>query len=359
MIEVWYISYQAICLEWSWLVVPDPLQILTIVLCVIGSFFFSASETALACCNRFKMQIKADDGSIPAKIVLKINNKYDRALTSVLIGNNIVAISASMVSTLLFYNLLHSSGLDNTVISLISSIIMSFVVFILGDTLPKTIAKAIPDTLSLIVAPITYFLMIVLFPITILFELLGKLIDKIFKSNANEEFTEEDFENIVELASDDGQIDEEQSEIIHSALDFSDTKVKEVFTPKEKMFCIDLQKMNREKLIGILLTTRYSRIPVYFNNFSRFIGVLHVKTFIKAYYDDPNVNIRSILTKPYYVTSNVMLDDLFNGFKKNHTHIALVRDASKNVIGMVTMEDVLEELVRDISEPLNIKGGNR
>lgn len=338
---------------------PDPLQIILIVLCVLGSFFFSASETALACCNRFKMQIKADNGSILAKTVLKIINKYDRALTSVLIGNNIVAILTSLLSTILFYNLLIDSGLDNTVISLISSIIISLVVFILGDTFPKTIAKLIPDTLSLIIAIPTYVLMILLFPITILFELLGKLIDKIFKSENVEDFTEEDFENVIESASDEGQIDEEQGEIIQSALEFSDTKVKEVFTPKEKMFSIDLKKLDKEKLIGILLTTRYSRIPVYFGDFSHFIGVLHVKSFIKAYYQNPNINIRTVLTKPYFVSSNILLDDLFNGFKKNHTHLALVRDSYKNVIGMVTMEDVLEELVSDISEPLNVKGGKR
>ncbi len=334
-----------------------PISWLIIIICTVLHFFFSACETALSCCNRFKFQVAADEGNKTAKVVLKVSEKFDRTLMTVLIGSNIVAIIISAVSTLLFLNILSKSGFDNSVISLISSIAMALLVYIFGDALPKTIARAIPDTISKIFIWPVYILTLLLTPITIIFDGLAKLIEKIFKVKNDEAFTEEDFENVVENVTDEGVLEEEQSEIIQSALEFVDTNVKEVFTPKEKIFALDIRELTHEKLRSILMTTKYSRIPIFDREFDNFIGVLHVKTYFKEITKNPNISIRKILQKPYFVTSSIMIDDLFNGFKKHHTHLALVRDNKKHVIGMVTMEDVLEELVSDISEPLAAKGG--
>lgn len=333
---------------------------LIISLLIVVSFFCSASETAFTCCNRFKFQIKADEGSRTAKAVLKVCNQYDRALTTVLIGNNIAAIIASSLSTLVFLEIFKNAGLDNEAVSLISSILMSLLLYIFGDSFPKTIVKLIPDTMSVILVWPVYILMILLFPITVVFDGFSKLLNKLFKAKADDTFTEEDFENVVEKVSDEGLLEEEQSEIIQSALEFVDTNVKEVFTPKEKMFALNIRDIDRDKLHSILLNTRYSRIPVYDREFDNIIGVLNVKIYFKEFSRNNNVSIRKILQKPYFVSSNIMIDDLFNGFKKNHSHLALVKDNKKHVIGMVTMEDVLEELVSDISEPSAlVKGGNR
>ena len=333
-----------------------PLSWVIISLCVLAHFFFSAGETALACANRFKMQVEADDGKKSARLVLHVCEKYDRALITVLIGSNIVAIVASAVSTILFYNMLSSSGLVNDTISLISSIVISLLIYIIGDALPKTIARSIPDTISkLFVYPI-YWLMILLFPISFIFDKLAKLIEKIFKVKDESTFDEEDFENVVENASDEGVIEEEQGDIIQSALEFADTNVKEVLTPRNKVFALDIRTLDKEKLHKIIIETDYSRIPIYDGSFDNIIGVLHIKTYLSAYLRNPNVSIRRKLQKPYFVSSKIMIDDLFNGFKKHHTHIALVRDMNKKIIGMVTMDDVLEELVSDISEPARVKG---
>ena len=245
--------------------------------------------------------------------------------------------------------------MDET-ISLISSIIISLLIYIIGDALPKTIARSIPDTVSkLFVYPI-YWLMLLLFPITWAFDKLTKLIEHIFRVKEETQFDEEDFENVVEKISDEGVLEEEQSDIIQSALDFADTNVKEVLTPRNKIYALNIKEIDREKLHQIILETNYSRIPVYDEEFDNMIGVLHIKTYLSAYLRNPNVSIRRKLQKPYFVSSNIMIDDLFNGFKKHHTHIALVRDKNKKIIGMVTMEDVLEELVSDISEPSHVKG---
>ena len=334
----------------------DPLSWTLIGIFFFLSFFFSSSETSFACANRFKMQIKADDGSKTAKLVLRVMDGYDRALTTVLIGHNIATIALSSISTILFIKMFNDAGMSEYA-SIISSVVISFLVYIIGDALPKTIALTIPDTVSLITVYPLYFLMLILFPITIVFEGLGKLIDKIFANKKEEDFTEEDFENIVEQASDEDVLEEEQSEIIQSALDFADTKVKEVFTPLDKMFAINIDGLTHEELHNILLNTSYSRIPVYKKDYEHFVGVLHVNTYLSKYVKNPNISIRSTLVKPYFVSQNVMLDDLFNGFKKHHTHLALVLNTNQRVIGMVTMDDVLEELVEDISEPN--KGGNK
>ena len=198
--------------------------------------------------------------------------------------------------------------------------------------------------------------MLILFPITFVFEKLTKLIEKIFKVKEETQFDEEDFENVVENASDEGILEEEQSDIIQSALDFADTNVKEVLTPRNKIYALNIRELTKEKLHKIILETNYSRIPVYDTNFDNMIGVLHIKTYLSAYLRNPNVSIKRKLQTPYFVSSKIMIDDLFNGFKKHHTHIALVRDKNKKIIGMVTMDDVLEELVSDISEPSHAKG---
>ena len=337
---------------------PDPLSWILIGTLLFLSFFFSASETALACCNRFKMQVRADDDKKSAKLVLKVIEHYNRALTAVLIGHNIASIVMSAIMTVLFVKYFNGTGLSE-VASLLASIILTFVTYVLGDALPKTIAKAIPDTFSLMTIYPTYFFIILVYPITLLFDGLAVLINKIFKSKNSDDFTEEDFEDVVEKISEDGTIEEEQGEIIQSTLDFVDTKVKEVFTPLEKMVMVDIKDLTHEKVQELLLTSKYSRIPVYRNDYDHFVGILHIKTYLYKYHKNPNISVKSTLVKPYYVSQNVMLDDLFNGFKKHHTHIALVVNTNKKVIGMVTMEDVLEEIVSDISEPTNQKGGKK
>ena len=333
-----------------------PLSWLIIGICVLAHFFFSAGETALACANRFKMQVEADEGKKTARLVLHVSEKYDRALITVLIGSNIVAIVASAISTILFYHMFSSSGLLDETISLISSIIISLLIYILGDALPKTIARSIPDTISKAFIYPVYWLMIVLFPITYVFEKLTKFIEHVFKVKEETQFDEEDFESVVEKISDEGVLEEEQSDIIQSALDFADTNVKEVLTPRNKIFALDIKTLDRDKLHQIIIETNYSRIPIYEDNIDNIIGILHIKTYLSAYLRNPNVSIKRKLQTPYFVSSKIMIDDLFNGFKKHHTHIALVRDKNKKIIGMVTMDDVLEELVSDISEPSHAKG---
>ena len=335
---------------------PDPaISWIIIIVLIILHFFFSGAETSIACCNKFKMQVDADEGKTIPKILLKIIDKYDRALTIILIGNNAVAIAISSISTLLFLSYFESTGIAEATISLISSITMTFIVYVVGDTLPKTIARSIPDTFSKIVALPIYILMFLLFPITIVFEGGVRLTSKVFRLKEEEEFTEEDLIDEIEKASESDMIDEEQAEIVQSTMDYLDTNVEKVLTPRNAVFAINMRDLTNEFLQNIIVKTNYSRIPVYDKVFDNMIGILNVKIYFEEYSKDPHVSIRSILQKPYFVSNKIMIDDLFHGFRKHRTHIALVRNANNRIIGMVTMEDILEEIVSDISEPASQK----
>ena len=336
---------------------PDYISWILIGLCLVGHFFFSACETALSCCNRFRMNVLAEEGNKAARLVNKVIDKYDRALTTILIGNNIFAVGISAIATLLFYNYLAGTDLEQYV-SIISSIIFTFVVYIFADTLPKTIAKAIPDTISLYFIYPIYWFTLLLFPITIIFEGLMKLIEKMFRVKDDQAFTQEDFENVVEQIEEEGMIEEENTEIIRSAFEFIDTPLKDVITYKDKMFALNIDDLDKDKLVTVIKETTYSRIPIYQGNDDNFIGILHVKSFVDSFLKDPDLSIDQYLQKPYFVPSSIDLLDLLDGFKKSHTHLALVKKEEK-IIGMVTLEDVLEVLVEDISEPNRIKRSAR
>ena len=336
----------------------DPLSWIIIGVCVFLHFFFSASETALVSANKFKFQVKADAGSKTSKLVLKVCDDYDRILSALLIGGNIVAILASTVSTVAFYNLFIEIGFSTTYVSLISSVIISLLIYIFGDALAKTIAKSIPDTISRIFVYPVYVFSILFFPLSWCFDRLAMAFDKLFKVKEEESITADQFEDVIDDVTDEGVLEEETGEIIQSALEFADTNVKEVLTPREKIFALDINGLSSDKLFDVLENTSFSRIPIYKHTIDNIIGVLHVKIFFKQYMQKKDIRISKTLQKPYFVSSKIMIDDLFNGFKKKKTHIAFVRDNKMRVIGMVTMDDVLEELVGNIGETES-KGGNK
>ena len=332
---------------------PDPrswLYILLIILLLVASAFFSLTETAFAAMNQFRMKVKADEGSKSAKLVVKIHEKYDRTLIATLIGNNIVAILASVISTVLFLMLLRIYGVSDEVISVIATVVTTLLFYLFGDTIPKLIAKALPDKAAMFSSYIIYGFSIILFPVIIIFQGVIWVVYKVFRFKEKPTLTRDDFTNIVESIEEEGLIEENESDIIYASFDFVDTSVKEVLTPRAKMFAIDLQGLTHEKLNQYLLETNYSRIPIYRGNINNIVGILHVKTYLHKYLKNRDIAIESTLQKPYFVTTQIMMDEMIEGFKRSHTHIAIVRGSKDTVLGMVTMEDVLEELVGDINE---------
>ena len=327
---------------------PDGSTIyIVIFVLIILSGFFSMSETAFNSCNKIRMRVKANDGNKAAKIVCKLNDDSSKTLITILVGNNIVNYFVSILAAVVFgYFLSTSSDISD----LVATLVVTAVVYVFGETLPKSFARVKADSVALFSAYIIYIFMIILWPITIIFRGLNKLVEFIFKMKDEPIMTEDDFTNVIEEIEEQGIIEENESDIIQNALDFDDTQVKEVLTPREKIFALDINNINHDNLRDILNSVSYSRIPIYKGSIDNIIGILHVRKYLKDYLSNKDVKIESCLMKPYFVSNKDTVEKIFDGFKKNKTHVAIVRNNLKQTIGMVTMDDILEELIGEFSK---------
>ncbi len=321
---------------------------------VILGGFFNSTETALASCNRIRLKVRADNGNRPAKLVIRILDHYERSLTTTVIGTNLVSVSISALSTIIFVTLFGDS-----IGSIVATAAATGLVYLFCDTLPKSLARALPDEIASLNGYLLYFFILVMSPVTIIFSGFNWVFKKIFRMKQEPEVTEEDFTNVIETIQEEGIIENAEGEIITSAIDFNDTIVKDVLTPREKIFAINIRGLSPKALNDLLVQTNYSRIPMYKDHLDNIIGVLHVRNYVRDYVKDPNLSIRSVLGKPFFVTPKVTMDELFEGFRKHKTHIAIVIDHHKKVIGMVTMEDALEELVGAMDERILRRGGKK
>jgi putative hemolysin len=276
---------------------------------------------------------------------------FDTALAAILIMNNAASVVLSVMSTRAFLLML-PVGFDSTLTSLISSIVITLFLYLFGETMPKQIARKIPNrTASFMVYPLFLFI-IVLYPLASLLRFFAWVAKKAFHSEKGPELTEEDFNLVLESNEKHGLLDGTESDLIQASFDFADTAVKEVFTPASRMYEIDLKGLTNDQLAQKLCETKYSRIPVYYGDRGKIVGVLIVKNFLSAFLRNPNVPLKDYIQKPYFVTPSIHMDDIVDGFRAHHTQIALVRKGSV-LLGMVTMEDVLEELVGPIGEGIS------
>ena len=329
----------------------DPLDWAFLGLLLFSFFFiafFSSTETAFASLNKYRFKVKADEGSKHAKLVVWLYDHFDSTLVTVLIGNNVGSIAISVLSTTLFLKWLPSW--NENVSSLVISIAMGFCTFLFGDTIPKYIGKGAPNTVVKITAYPLAFFFILFYPLGLFFRLITFLAKKIFKAKPTPELTEADFASAVEEAEDQGELEENESDIIQASLDFDDTSVKEVLTRKSKMVMIDLQGLSSDKLVAIIKNSDFSRLPCYVGDKNKIVGILVVKRYLSEYFKNPKVSWLGMLEKPYFVAPSVKIDDLVAGFRDRKTQIAIVKKGEE-VLGMVTMEDCLEELVGKIAEP--------
>ena len=333
--------------------IPIPVAIILAVLCLIGSAFFSATETAFACLNKYKFQVEAEDGKKASSFVVWFYEHFDTTLITVLIGNNAVAVGISSVATILFIQLLHAY-IDNTTISMISSIVVALLTFLFGDTLPKLIAKKVPNAIARFsVYPILVFCILFL-PVTLIFRGLTFLVRKVFRSKPEPEVQTEDIAEEIERMEKYGDLEANESDILVNSLDFADTSVKEVLTPLRRMKMLDTDGLDTPTLLDYIKKCPYSRIPLYYKEQNHIVGVLVVKNYLAAYFRDPKVSYLPYVQKAYFVTPAIKIDDLLDGFREHHTQIALVRKDGK-ILGLVTAEDALEELVGKIDEDGNIE----
>jgi CBS domain containing-hemolysin-like protein len=312
------------------------------------------SETAFQKLNKYRFKVKKDEGSRVASQVLWMLDRFDSALVTILIGNNVVNVALSVVFTSLFLKAI--PNLEAGVSSLIASVVLTIIVYIVAETLPKQIAGKIPNRIaSLTVFPLTFFYFL-LYPLNLIFKGISWLTKKIFKTKEKPDFTEEDFTSVVEKNEKHGLLEENESDLIQASFDFADTSVQDVLTSKDKMFEINMAGLTSQSLIDQICNTTYSRIPLYFGEKDKVVGILIVKKFLAAYISNPKVNLTDFVEKPYIVSPKATMEDLIEGFKEHHTQVALVKKNGQ-LIGMISMEDVLEELVGPINEKIALPRG--
>ena len=321
----------------------DPaLQIVIIIFCIIMSAYFSATETAFSTLNRIRIKNLAEKGNKKAMLVLKLADKYDTLLSTILIGNNIVNILASSLATLLFIQLVR----DNDLGSLLSTVVLTLVILIFGEISPKTVAKKLPESFAMFSAPIINIILIILFPLTVLFKGLQKLLGMIFKSGDDQGMTEEELISIIEEAEEDGDFDKEESTLIKSAIEFGDLEVGDIFTPRIDITAIS-KDATREEIKSVFNESGYSRIPVYEGDLDNVIGILNYKDFFASSFEDGS-DITEITKPVMYVPKTQKINDLLRELQKKQRHLAIVTDEYGSTAGLVSLEDIIEEIVGDI-----------
>ena len=321
----------------------DWFSYILLVILIALSAFFSASETAYTTVNKIRLQNYVDAGSKKAKTALFIAENYDRTLTTILIGNNIVNIGASSIATLLFVKLFGPSG------AAISTAVMTILILIFGEVLPKSFAKESSEKFALAFSRPLRILMTVFWPVVFLFIQLKKVAKHIspIKEEETPTVTEQELKFIVESIEDEGVLEKQESELVQHALEFDEKTVQEVLTPRVDMTTLDIED-DLQTNIGLVLTERFSRIPVCRGTSDRIIGILHTKDLLEALVRGDAIDLASMVQPAFFVYKTKKLSSLLADFKRNKTHVAIVTDDYGGTVGMVTMEDLLEELVGDI-----------
>lgn len=317
--------------------------IIIIVFCLVFSAYFSATETAFTTLNKVRVKTKADDGNKRAKLVLRLANDYDRLLSTILIGNNIVNILASSMGTLLFIQWCNG---NNDLASVLSTIVLTVLVLIFGEISPKSLAKEFPETFASFSAPIINVLIYILLPVNYLFSLWKKLLNKIFKNKEDTTITDDELITMVDEAEQEGGLNAQESELIKSAIEFNDLEVKDIFIPRVDVVMIDAGS-GVDEVAKVFEETHFSRLPVYKDTVDNVIGILHEKDFISMR-GDAGFSVEKAVKPAVFVVGTAKISAVLRQLQKSKSHMAIVSGEFGDVTGIVTMEDILEELVGEI-----------
>lgn len=317
--------------------------VIILVALLILSAFFSATETAFTSLNRTRLKLLADDGKKSAKKALKHADNYDRLLYTILIGNNIVNLTLATISTLLFSSIItNSESLSAT----LSTIISTIAVLIFGEITPKTLAKEFPEKVAMFVAPIMDFFTIILYPLNLVFTGWKLLLKKIFKFKSEDVITEQELLTYVEEANEDGTLDNNETELISSAIEFNDAEVGDILVPRVNVIAVE-ENTPMKDIRLVFSEHGFSRLPVYRRSIDTIIGMIHEKDFYAAYTSGAT-NIKGIVTSMALATEHMKISALLRSMQKQKVHMATVVDEYGGTLGIVTLEDILEELVGEI-----------
>lgn len=315
-------------------------QIIAILVLIIFSAYFSATETAFTSVNKIRIKNMANEGSQKAERVLRLSEKYDKLLTTILVGNNIVNIAMTAIATVMFVSLYQEFG------ATIATVVITIVVLVFGEITPKNVAKEKAESFSMWSAPIISFFMTILTPINFIFTKWKHFVAKVFKLGEEEMITDDEILTMVEEAETGGSLDEQRSELIQNAIGFDELTAEDVMTPRPEMAVIDIE-CSKEELSEIFKKTGFSRLPVYEEEIDKIIGVIHQKDF-HYYVLGDGMTIADFVTPVVFVAETIKIFDLLRKMQQSKTHMAIVIDEYGGTSGLVTMEDIIEELVGEI-----------
>ena len=316
-------------------------QLVVLILMVILSAYFSATETAFTSLNRIRLKSKADNGDRRARLVLELSENYDRLLSTILIGNNIVNNVATTLSAVLFISLL-GSGTGPAV----STVVLTVVILIFGEISPKSLAKESPEAFASFSAPILRVLLVILTPLNFIFTQWKKLLGLLFRKKDAEGITDEELMTIVSEAEDQGGLDEDEGQLIRSAIRFDDLEAGDILTPRVDMVALE-DTATMDEAAALFAEEGYSRLPVYHENLDDIVGVIHQKDLFSARYHG-RADLSALIHPVLHITATAKIDELMRQFQRTKTHMAIVVDEYGGTDGLLTLEDVVEELVGEI-----------
>ncbi len=314
--------------------------IIAMVACVICSAFFSATETAFSSYNRTRIKTLAEKGSKRASLVLKLSENYDKLLSTILIGNNIVNIAAASLGTVMFVKIYGDIG------ATISTVVITVVVLIFGEISPKSIAKDFPEKFAMFSAPIIRFLIWILLPVNFLFTMWKKFLSLFFKDKGDDKMSQEELLMLVDEVQEEGSIDDSEGNLLRNAIEFSDLRAEEILTHRVDIESLSVDS-SKEEIADMFATSKFSRLLVYKDDIDNIVGVLHIKDF---YTKDgiTDKSVEEIMTTPIFIHKTEKASSLLKRLQTEKSHIAVVLDEFGGTLGIVTMEDILEELVGEI-----------
>ena len=315
-------------------------SIFAMVVWVAMSAYFSATETAFSSLNKTRLKVLADDGNKRAALALRLAENYDRLISTILIGNNIVNISVASIGTLLFVELYGDAG------ATISTVVVTVVVLIFGEITPKSIAKDMPERFAMFSAPFIRLWIWVLTPLNFLFSQWKRLVSHFVKTDNDAKMSHEELLLFMEDVEQDGSIDENEGELLRNALEFRELTAEEILTHRIELEAVDVNESHAE-IAKAFTQSRFSRLLVYRDTIDQIVGVLHQKDFYinGSMTDQP---VAEIMTEPLFVYQHTKIRDILKMLQHKKSHIAVVVDDFGGTLGIVTMEDILEELVGEI-----------
>ncbi len=331
--------------------------VVILIFLLILSAYFSATETAFTGLNRSRLKTMANDGNEKALRALNMAENYDRLLYTTLIGNNIVNILAASLATTLFVSLSPKNGV------FYATVVMTIAVLLFGEITPKSFARQIPEEVAISSAPILKLFAIILWPLNFLFSFWLMLMRKIFTLDDNTSTTEDELITIVDEAEADGGIGPMEGELIRSAIEFNDLDVEDILTPRVDIVAVE-ENDSMEEIEEVFVINSFSRLPVYRNSIDSIIGVIHEKDFLaQKHYNE--TSIKPIIKNIVYASTTMKISTLLRILQKSKSHLAVVLDEFGGTEGIVTLEDILEELVGEIwdehdevIEPIVVKDDN-